>query len=438
MNSQTHMCVGAAASLALLQPIGVGATLATIAGGFLGGWISDIDVHRKTKASDYLPTSDVFLPLVVAIILDYAFHFGFCDYVISHVRPINLAGLLAFVALAIIGSRTGHRTFMHSLLAVILFSLALFAALPPVAPAFAIGMLFHVFLDLTNNLGIRLLFPLRFKLCFSWFSPNGIADRVIYHIALVVMIALGVWDLANGLLYSSASISSLIQIANTTFALGLTSFQWYIIGINALAFLFTCLDYPRFSNSATEGPIDTITIHISNFLTIGGGAFGTLVALIICNLGTRHSWEAVGITNLDIVRQGDDGNAYWYVYVLAALISWINVYFVIDNPLSLQQHNISESNLAEHIPLLLAYIAINGIAFFFFWLDRNHKRKRFDAIQFILLFTCASGGSAGGYLAMGITGKKDNSIHFFRGIPVLLIANIVTFATLVLYNIIFV
>ena len=45
MKSETHMYVGAAASLAILQPTGIDGTIVSIAGGMLGGWLCDIDVN---------------------------------------------------------------------------------------------------------------------------------------------------------------------------------------------------------------------------------------------------------------------------------------------------------------------------------------------------------------------------------------------------------
>lgn len=77
---------------------------------------------------------------------------------------------------------------MHSLMAVVLFSFALWLAFPQVVPAFAIGMLLHMALDMTNKMGVQVLFPLRFKPCLGLFRSDGTADKVI---RLAAVLALG-------------------------------------------------------------------------------------------------------------------------------------------------------------------------------------------------------------------------------------------------------
>lgn len=178
-----------------------------------------------------------------------------------------------------------------------------------------------------------------------------------------------------------------------------------------------------------ETVFDTINTYVCNFLTVIGGALGMLVSLIVCNLDTKLSWRDE--KNVSIIRQGDNGNAWWFVLVASALLAWIGIYVAVVNPFNLDYQRLVRFNSLEHLPLIGGYVLINLITFFAFWRDREHKRVSFDGIQFLLLLLCAVGGSLGGLMAIAITGKKEGSIHFARGVPALLVTNAITIIILV-------
>ena len=61
--------------------------------------------------------------------------------------------------------------------------------------------------------------------------------------------------------------------------MSLTSFQWYVIAINIIAFLVYTIDYQIYKHGG-----DGIKPEIlCNIVTIFGGAFGTLVAEVLWN-----------------------------------------------------------------------------------------------------------------------------------------------------------
>lgn len=432
------MYVGAAASLAILQPTGVGGTLVSVAGGMMGGWICDIDVNTKSDVGDYFAGVELFVTMGIMAVLDYLLGFGIIDYVITNRSILSIVGLFCFVLLGILGAKwarlNSHRTFMHSLLAIVLFSVALALAFPPMVLPFAIGMLLHILLDLTNKQGVQILFPLGFRPCFRLCDSEGKADKVIRYLALAATIILFVWRLAGGIVDSSSIATIVTEAQQRASLFGLSSFQIYLIAVNAFTFLFGCYDYQRYNHNAREGNgetiFDTINTHVCNLLTVAGGALGMLVSLILCNLDTRLSWR--GVKRIDIVRQGDDGNAWWFVFVISALLAWISIYFAVVNPLDLKYRELSHFNPLQHLPLFVGYALLNLLTFYAFWKDRIHKRGRFDGVQLFLLLLCAVGGSLGGLIAMGVTSRKEGSGHFAYGVPALLVTNVITIVVLVL------
>ncbi len=441
MNSKTHMYVGAAASLAVFQPVGVGSTLVSVAGGMLGGWLCDIDLNTKSDIGDYFAGIEMFATMGVMAVLDYFFGFGIIDYILINRSMLNIVGLLVFVILGILGAKwprmNPHRTFMHSLLALVLFSAALVLAFPPMVLPFAMGMLLHIILDLTNKQGVQILFPLGFKPCLRLCDSEGKADKVIRYLALAATIILAVWRLAGGIVEASSIASIVTEAQRRASLFGLSAFQIYVIAINVLTFFFGCYDYQRYNHNVRVGKgetvFDTINTHICNFLTIAGGALGMLVALVLCNLDTKLSWG--GVKDIDMVRQGGEGNAWWFVLVFSALLAWVGIYIAVVNPLGLDYRELSHFNPLQHIPLIVGYALVNLVTFYAFWKDRDHKRKRFDGVQFFLLLLCAAGGSLGGLIAMAVTGKKEGSGHFANGVPALLVTNVIAIVILALTGI---
>ncbi|MBR3160489.1 MAG: hypothetical protein IKF14_15495 [Atopobiaceae bacterium] len=132
---------------------------------------------------------------------------------------------------------------MHSLLATILFTIASWLAFPLIALPFTIGMALNILLDLTNKVGVQILYPLSCGPCFKWFDSEGWADKVIRYVALSATIILAVWRVAGGVVGSPGLATTVTEAQQHTSLLGLSSFQVYVIAINVFSFLFLCYDY---------------------------------------------------------------------------------------------------------------------------------------------------------------------------------------------------
>ena len=191
MLSKTHITLGMASALLLTRPETVPGVITAIAGGALGGWVVDVDAqnksrrkhkHRVREAAWIKALCGVFFGVV--LILDGLVGDGMCRYVADHWSLPVGAGLLAFLLLLLVGSRTEHRSFTHSLPGMALFCGAVWFGCRPAAVPFLIGYASHVAADLFNVRGVQLLFPLRWfpslKLC----RADGRADQILFWVTL--------------------------------------------------------------------------------------------------------------------------------------------------------------------------------------------------------------------------------------------------------------
>lgn len=193
--SKTHIAVGVAASLALLQPATLGGCLACVIGGAAGGDVCDIDVKPSDYVRDALHGRVIVSTIVaVALLVDYLTGSGLCDYFATHAAPAMALGVCGLILAGTWGYMSKHRTFAHSLLGLVLMSASLWLVCPLLAPSFAIGYASHVALDLLNYKKVQLLYPLKtLSMSLGLCRADGLVNSVLMWIATIVAIALFAW-----------------------------------------------------------------------------------------------------------------------------------------------------------------------------------------------------------------------------------------------------
>ncbi len=80
---------------------------------------------------------------------------------VAHERFTTMTCSIIIVISLILGYYSSHRSFMHSIFAICLFTSMVWIAFKPLTIAFAVGYLSHILLELTNKKGVQLLFPLK-------------------------------------------------------------------------------------------------------------------------------------------------------------------------------------------------------------------------------------------------------------------------------------
>ena len=194
MQGKTHLVIGVALSLAVMRP----STMPALVGGAgiaaLGSVISDIDAGQSGAGHDATKVvASIVIAGVLVLLADLYLHLGLYARFLRRGRETGfMLPLLLFILFAAIGMLTRHRSFMHSLPAMILFTACIWFMQRAMAPYFAIAYASHLLLDLTNRRGMRLFFPSRKLVSMKLFASNGWMDRILLTagvIALVLVVA---------------------------------------------------------------------------------------------------------------------------------------------------------------------------------------------------------------------------------------------------------
>lgn len=194
MQGKTHLVIGVALSLAVMRPATMPALVSGAGAAALGSVISDIDAGQSGAGHDATKVvASIVIAGVLVLLADLYFHLGLYARFLRRGRETGfMLPLLLFILFAAIGMLTRHRSFMHSLPAMILFTACIWFMQRAMAPYFAIAYASHLLLDLTNRRGMRLFFPSRKLVSMKLFASNGWMDRILLTagvIALVLVVA---------------------------------------------------------------------------------------------------------------------------------------------------------------------------------------------------------------------------------------------------------
>ncbi len=401
MLGKTHVAVGVAASLAIVHPDTMPGVITAVAGGAVGGWISDIDLsdgEAEGEAGGFILTAIV---TGLCLFVDYRVGGGICDFVISNWGIKTLAGILLFIAGAAYGVMvSSHRSFTHSILSVVVFTGALILACEPLALPFCIGMISHLLLDLPNQKGMQLLFPIKKRFCLNLCPSNGRANSVLMGIGTIAACILAGWFLIN-----SFPVDNLNQYHSDGTLPWFTSFQWYLIIINVVTFLIMCIDHLIYDlTEAYDGDKQTFFHTIEDILALAGGGLGMLLSFLALR-------ERIG-----------KHNANWYVIVISQTLCWAIIYCIVCDPFNMGMEGV-QGGWQHHIALIAYFLVINAITIVVFIRDRDTSRPKWKPSEMLLVFLGVIGGAFGGYLVMVLTNSKMHSPHFFIGFPVMMTAH---------------
>lgn len=180
MLGYTHLVYGIGSAMLFVNPGDRLGLLKAAAGGALGGMICDVDTKPGRFLRDTLYSGEIALGVAaVSMILDWKMKTGICRYVLSHWGESSVLGLLGFSLCCVFGMLTKHRTFSHSLLALLLLSISLNAFCAPLVLSFQIGFLSHLALDLLNKRDVFLLFPIPKGFKLNLFHSGKLANHIL-------------------------------------------------------------------------------------------------------------------------------------------------------------------------------------------------------------------------------------------------------------------
>ena len=180
MLGKTHMAVGVAASLLLLQPHTLPELILGAGTAAVGSVISDIDCGTSESSRRADQIIFVLETIVIGIVVVEAhWHLGLYQRLMSNssVSRIVLA-CAAFLAICAYGKKTPHRSFFHSFLAGDLLMSSVGVFLPILVPYFGIAFASHLVLDFLNHKGEQLLYPYRKRFSLRICSASGLVNRL--------------------------------------------------------------------------------------------------------------------------------------------------------------------------------------------------------------------------------------------------------------------
>lgn len=182
MLGKTHLAVGIASSLLIMHPDSVQDMILAVGIGGLGALIPDIDVGTSKSHKDANKIIALsFIIAGLAFVADAIWSFGILSMILNDSNYYTIAvGAVLFIGLCIFGKNQPHRSFMHSILALILMSAAIGLIWIDMVPYFAIGFLSHIITDLFNYKKVRLLYPLKVGVAFKLFHAHGFANSIMF------------------------------------------------------------------------------------------------------------------------------------------------------------------------------------------------------------------------------------------------------------------
>lgn len=208
MTGKTHMAAGIAISTLILAPgsyedISAAAQHVTgIAAAAIGSVICDIDVHTS---GSYRKLAQIVSAMAAIVLALFALDFGAGTHFLEQIREsiaghknlwVPLGAALAFLLICIWGSRMPHRSFMHSILAVLMLGGCVYLAVPILFPGFVIGMLSHIVLDVVNYKKIKLFFPYRKGVALRFCQSGKAVDSLVF-VGSVAAVAIYLWSICG-------------------------------------------------------------------------------------------------------------------------------------------------------------------------------------------------------------------------------------------------
>ncbi|MGN0298701.1 MAG: metal-dependent hydrolase [Lachnospiraceae bacterium] len=181
MLGKTHMAVGVASALTIMHPNSLSELIVGTGVAALGALINDIDVDTSDshKGADRVTILTLVVVLAV-VLLENFFKLGIYERLMQNSNLMRVVGgCLVFVAVCAFGKEQPHRSFMHSILAWVIFVVIVNIIFPMAAPYFGIAFASHIVLDLLNYKRLKLLYPsdkgFSLNLCYA----NRLANKIL-------------------------------------------------------------------------------------------------------------------------------------------------------------------------------------------------------------------------------------------------------------------
>ena len=211
MLGKTHFSVGMAAGLAICRPQSITMLVAGTALAGFGGIISDIDVGTSGAYNKVDRIIGLAIGTITGIVIaDAVFHVGIYDRLMSDSNIARIiTGVLAFLCICIFGMKQPHRSFMHSIVALLGLSFFVYMIFPDVAPYFSIGSALPMAKAALNGKREKLFWPVGKGFALRMCSSDGLVNNLLFHISNLLVLILILTS--RPVLFILINISGLLQ-----------------------------------------------------------------------------------------------------------------------------------------------------------------------------------------------------------------------------------
>lgn len=192
MTGKTHMSVGVGAATVLLPTNDIKTIMGGTALALIGSLLVDIDTE-KSEGSVMLKeaAAGVVILVVLGLILNDRYKINILNYILGNKKLDDMIPALGILLIAlVIGKVSSHRSFMHSIVGVIAFTVPAYMILgETLCKWFFVGYVSHIAIDLFNKKGVRLLYPLKSGVCLDMCKADGKADKALFFVFIGVTIS---------------------------------------------------------------------------------------------------------------------------------------------------------------------------------------------------------------------------------------------------------
>ena len=186
MTGKTHLAFGMAVTMLAASPSTVSETVMCLGVASIGSVISDIDVSTSKSRKNL---NKILIIITVSVILlalaELIFKIGIVKEISKNSNVMRvIIGIMAMLMICMFGKNCPHRSFMHSILGLVLLTVSAYIILPEFALYMAVSVISHIFLDMFNKKRIKLFYPLKkpaiaLRLC----SAGGIVDYILFRVS---------------------------------------------------------------------------------------------------------------------------------------------------------------------------------------------------------------------------------------------------------------
>lgn len=181
MTGKTHLAMGLATSLIIIRPMTLSDIIVCTGASIVGALICDIDIKTSNSRSAFNTILGVIV--ILAIIegyVNYRFNFSIITMVLEESNMYRLmSGLAVFIVACIVCKEFPHRSFTHSAIGVVMFSLMIFYIFPDMMMPFAVAMVSHIVLDMLNKKSVLVWYPLKKGASLGLCTANGTVNNIL-------------------------------------------------------------------------------------------------------------------------------------------------------------------------------------------------------------------------------------------------------------------